>query len=475
LSGNEFLAGAAEVVINPPTGAPLLGTIQRSDGVHDDLFARALVLSSGTERVAFVSYDLIGMDFGFADEIREAIRRRTGISVALLNCSHTHSSPFTIPWSVLGPRWLSGPGGAWRAEIVRATAELVARAEKLAGPCTLHAGRSKVQVGSNRRVETDQGVVMKPNPAGSVVPWVDVLRIDGPKGNPITVLFSHAAHPVIIHGASKLVSADYPGFAASALKAKLGGEVIPLFAQACGGDINADPLRGGFAEAERAGTALAEAVYVALSKSEEVRGAVLSTKSLKTHLPLQPLPKHEECLRLLKNAEDRLKKRCGRTELSDTELWDIQDEVPPPESQSESTEADDVQPMENQPWWLRDNVLCLRDLLMKIEQGDDAPLRFDAHLLRIGDSWSLLAASHELFSEYQLWADKNLPTMHKMVLAYTNGCESYIPTDRALALGGYEAATFPSLDGAAFKYKHRRALRPGNEQQVIEKLTSLWT
>jgi hypothetical protein len=59
------------------------------------------------------------------------------------------------------------------------------------------------------------------------------------------------------------------------------------------------------------------------------------------------------------------------------------------------------------------------------------------------------------------------------MLAYTNGCESYIPMDRDLALGGYEAATLPA-DGAALRYRHRRALRPGFEGRVVEQLRSLW-
>ena len=33
-------------MITPPVGAPTLGTIQRSTGVHDDLYARALVLKT---------------------------------------------------------------------------------------------------------------------------------------------------------------------------------------------------------------------------------------------------------------------------------------------------------------------------------------------------------------------------------------------------------------------------------------------
>ncbi len=65
--------------------APTLGTIQRSTGVHDELFTRALVLNDGRQRVAIACLDLIGMDFMLADEICAAVRERTGISVTLLN------------------------------------------------------------------------------------------------------------------------------------------------------------------------------------------------------------------------------------------------------------------------------------------------------------------------------------------------------------------------------------------------------
>jgi hypothetical protein len=177
---------------------------------------------------------------------------------------------------------------------------------------------------------------------------------------------------------------------------------------------------------------------------------------------------------VLREAEDRLAKHYGQAAFSDEQLWDMQDEAEGAKRQKQSNAEDDVQPMEGKAWWMMDTVLCLRDLLNKIESCDERSLRFDAHLLRIGDQWSLLAATHELFAEYQLMLDKAVPTEHNMMLAYTNGCESYIPMDRDLGLGGYEAATFPALDGAALRYCHRRALRPGFERQVIDKLRSLW-
>ena len=126
-------AGAAETTITPPVGTPAVGTIQRSSGVHDELFARALVLGDGETRVAIVSLDLIGMDFVLADAARRTIHERTGISTSFVHCTHNHSAPFTIPWSVLGPRWPTGPVAAWHAGLPNVLGNLVATAAERLG------------------------------------------------------------------------------------------------------------------------------------------------------------------------------------------------------------------------------------------------------------------------------------------------------------------------------------------------------
>ena len=122
---------------------------------------------------------------------------------------------------------------------------------------------------------------MKPNPNGPVVPWVDVLRVDRLDGSPAAILFSHAAHPVVIHGSSRLISADYPGFATRKLKDRFGGNVLTMFGQACGGNINADPLQGGFAAADHVGTVLAEAAFQAACSSQ-----VFRRSNSVSHLPI---------------------------------------------------------------------------------------------------------------------------------------------------------------------------------------------
>ena len=110
------------------------------------------MLNDGKTQVAVVCLDLIGLDFTLADEIRAGVRQRIGITTTLLNCSHSHSVPFTIPWSMLGRRWLSGAGAPWRRALVASVIEVVSQAAGDLSPAHLSVGRAPVQIGSNRRL-----------------------------------------------------------------------------------------------------------------------------------------------------------------------------------------------------------------------------------------------------------------------------------------------------------------------------------
>src|SRR5437016_2282808 len=62
ISAQGLRAGAARTDITPPIGYPMWGYAARHDapsqGVHDPLRARALVLEAGGKRIALVSLDL---------------------------------------------------------------------------------------------------------------------------------------------------------------------------------------------------------------------------------------------------------------------------------------------------------------------------------------------------------------------------------------------------------------------------------
>jgi len=450
---DRVLAGVSEMKITPPVGMWLLGPVAPSTGVHDDLYARTLVLSNGKHTAAIVCLDLAGTDLSFSDSLRAGVRQRTGIATTLLNCTHTHSAPFTIPWCEPW-EWFRQEGRAWREELTEKVTEAVQRASEGLRPATLRAGRAPARVGINRRLMTEEGVVMEPNRGGAIVPWVDVLRVDA-EGEPMALLFSHAAHPVIVHAASDLISADYPGFAVAALRQLLGGGTLAMFAQGCGANINGEPWRGGFEAAENCGRRLGEAVATAAQESEaiplqaarSVAGCALKIAAITVKLPFQEMPTAGECEAALARDQERLAdaERAGQSEMETR--------------------------------YLRFNLWNLQGLWKRIKKGSPEPLRFEINALTIGDEWCLLTMPHEVFCEYQLWADLESPFRHTMTLGYTNGCESYVPTDADLALGhlgGYEAAPAPTPGVAALCYRQRTALKVGIEGQIKQGIVRLW-
>lgn len=93
----EFSAGFAAVDITPPIGwrraggySEVLGT-----GVKDPLQAKAVVVAQGGTAVAFVGNDLCSVPRELTDRARAAASKKTGIPVAniVITATHTHGGP----------------------------------------------------------------------------------------------------------------------------------------------------------------------------------------------------------------------------------------------------------------------------------------------------------------------------------------------------------------------------------------------
>jgi neutral ceramidase len=414
-----FLAAAAEVNITPQIGVPLSGPGGPSTGVADELFARILVLSDGDKPVVIVTADLAGVGIPYAEAVGAAIEKKTGIPPGrvMFNCSHTHSGPgAALPEDSAEKSY----GRDVLEKVVAATADSVGRLE----PAILRAGREAVQIGFNRRMPRGNDITMAPNPHGSVVPWVDVLGVYRKDGTRIAILFSYAAHPVVIHSASTLISADYPGYAVAHLRRMLsGGDAetgLMMFAQGCGGNINAFPLKGGLKACSRTGLVLAQAVTrVSL---EEIPPAPIQAASLPVALPLQKPPTVAECERLL------------------------------------AADPDDVR---------------LKELLKIAKEPKDRTMPYPLRAFAVGRQLCILSLPHESFCDYQLWADRDSPYRHTFVFGYTGGVHGYVATARAYRmglLGGYEAS--PRRSGLSSQY--RTPPEPVAEQIIKAGITEIW-
>jgi len=403
-----LMAGAAETVIT---------SIKDRPDVYAELYARVLVLADGEKQLAIVTADYGQFSLQYNKVLLEAIQDATGIPPAhvVINCSHTHNAP-----GVDG-RAMSEASEAW---LVTCLADLVKDAVGKLEPATLRVGRAPVQVGYNRRIMNDEGyIVMAPNPEGSVVPWIDVLGAYDANGDIIAVLFSHAAHPVIVHWSSEEMGADFPGYAVEHLRnfLDLKPKSILLFAQGCAADINGYPLRGGFDACDVAGFTLAFATHQALKTAKEIPAAPLKACSKLVNLPFRDPPSVAECEQLIE-------------EFPDDERYVA--------------------------------------LLEVAKSGEKRFLPFPISAFAVGDALCFLSVSHELFSEYQLFADETSPFSHTFVFGYTNGSEVYIATRAAYELGlkaGYEAGP----RNHALSGPYRLALVPAVEEQIRAEITNL--
>lgn len=335
--------GASETDITPPVGGWLLGRMGPSTGVREPLYARALVADDGHHPWIVISMDLVGLSIEFSDELRAAIRASTGIKTVLLNCSHNHSAPFSMPWSIGGWHQHLREEGGWRDHLFTALPALVKAAADKMVRVQLRAGRAPVKVGVNRRLNMDEGVIMAPNPAG---PQILGRRSGGEKGQPLAVVFSHAAHPVIVHSTSSLICADFPGPAVARIRAALGAGVVPLFLQGCGGDINGHPLRGGHDAAAEAGSRLGKATLDALSQSIPLQETSCKVGSTTVSLPCEDLPTAAECGQALERATTRVKESAGDPD---------------------------------RHWILEDRISCLRELKEMIETPPPPDTARDQH------------------------------------------------------------------------------------------------
>jgi len=411
---NRLYGGVAKVVISPPVGTEVIEPVgERSTGIHDDLFCRVLLLKDKNEELTLVNMDLVGLDFTLLKNLRQTIQKNIGLSFqsVMLHCIHNHNSPVTVHY--LRQNQLSRDH-MWEKELEEKIVGAISVARNNLFPVkTIGAGKGKVQIGINRRLSTREGTIMSPNPEGAVDPCVDVLKITGEK-EPSVILFSHAAHPVSVHRASTLITADYPGYAVKAIRELLGKDVFPIFFQGCCGNINSESLAGGFKEADSLGTTLGrEVVNIVCQIEDYISNFALESYYKEVDLPLNNPPSVEEAERILQDTEKGIGLPHRFTQFHRQEML----------------------------LWAKELVKVAK------KKGKDYSLPSEIQMFILGDEIAIIGLSHEVFVDYQLRIKKQSPFLHTFVFAYTNEVAGYIPTPKDFSLGGYEVSEAPKWYG----------------------------
>src|SRR5262245_13585285 len=232
VAAQELRAGAAKIDITPPTGYAMWGYGARHDapsvGVLDPLFARALVLSAGSERIAPVSLDLGRAPMRQSTAaIRSRVKEEAGVEHLFLVGSHTHHGPV-----IELDNWPKGQKSYVR-ELEDKLAKVIIEAAKSAKPARLGVASKNVPFNRNRHSK---------RPDKLVDPELLVLRVEDHDGTPIAHAVNFAAHPTM-HPAQVLkFSADYPGAMAKLVEEQTAAPC--LFLQGAAGDLSANPPPG---------------------------------------------------------------------------------------------------------------------------------------------------------------------------------------------------------------------------------------
>lgn len=406
----QLMVGAVRRNITPPVGAWMAGYGNRdhgAEGVHDELYLRALFLCDGETCAALVCRDLCDTENDEFDLLAEMFEARVGLTreqIFIAN-THTHSGPSTHYES-------EGENGRNRDYIENLAAVCVGAVEEArsaARPATLGWARRPVQCGVNRRQRTEDGsIILGVNPDGPCDRAVDVLALcDAGTGAPIATFFRHGVHGVVMGGDNYLISGDAPGAAEAFVEANLPG--VAGFLAGCSGNINAHP-RLSFDYVSILGRRLGAAVVQGSTEADRPRTDVrLATVRHEFELPVEPLPTAEEAKKELEEAEATL-------------------------AALERGEGNANQSI----WGARHRLRLAQARMDAISAGEDVTgCPTFVQVLAIGDI-AIFGYPCEVFYEIGQQVIERSPFEITLDVTHVNGSLGYVPTASAHAEGGYE-------------------------------------
>ena len=173
---SSFRAAAAKVNITPNVPKQLLGYAARqSNGVHDSIYHRILVMDDGTSRFIIVSSELCYVSPSNYQEIAARVQKKFGVKPGNFwwSLTHTHSAPEVGPPGIaeafLGDRYEHPVDTAYTFFISRSMLDGIDAAIKSLAPAKLGVGWGFSQANINRRaIDVDGKASLGLNPDGPV-------------------------------------------------------------------------------------------------------------------------------------------------------------------------------------------------------------------------------------------------------------------------------------------------------------------
>ena len=412
-------AGVARRIITPqrPIFQSGYSRDAKSEGVYQQLYARALVLQDARQtRIAILTAELLDFSPWLVETIKNGVARKLGLqsSQVLLSASHTHCGPALDDGLAHLYAEIDQPYSRWLADECVA---VICEAARRPVPVTARFATGRAAFGINRRRPDFPDCPMEPNPEGRHDPDVAILKLTTEAGAPVAILFSYACHPTTMGG--QLIGGDYPGQAQLQLEMAFPG-ANAMFLAGCFGDIrprmihaNGKFTAGTIEDVRMLGRDLALAVLAGLAgPPRDITG------SLYHHLETVQLPYQKR-----PTVAELQKRRAG------SDKWEA--------------------------GWIE-------RMLKRLQQGERLPSTRPATVQAFGiGPFRLIAFNDEMCVGYQIALKRRLAPAPVLVSAYCGISRAYVPTADLIPEGGYEVI------GSNWIYNEPAPLAPRTERILL--------
>lgn len=248
---NRIFGNVARVDLTPPLEMKfaLGGYGSRMNkpaiGVHDKIWAKAVVLKKGSKKYIIITLDILGLPPNVKLQLlKTLLGMGWNEENMMLLPSHSHSS---LEMAALNDKnILNSPQiGIFQPEllefVIGTLSKLVKEADK---------NYREVKIGTKTAVIEGLNRNRRGDP--NVDKDLTVTRIDYKNGNPMVVLVNWTAHPTFMSGEDMQVSGGWPGYLQRDLEQKIGNDVTVLYYNGAEGDLSPVGV-GGKTHHEKAG------------------------------------------------------------------------------------------------------------------------------------------------------------------------------------------------------------------------------
>jgi neutral ceramidase len=419
----EYKAGVATAVITPAVPMWMAGYASRTkpaDGKVHDLYAKALCLDDGEGHVLLLlTTDLIGLTRSISEDVVKTVFAETKLprSAIMLTASHTHSGP--VLRENLADMYDMPPAEAekvtaYTAHLKITLAQVLLKAFRSRVPAKFSVGEGEAYFAINRRQATPRGVSIGLNADGPIDPRVPVLKVQSADGSKLlAVAFGYACHNTTLDLFQW--NGDYAGFAQAELEKAHPGTVA-LYWAGCGADANPNPRRL-LEHAQTHGQALAKAVDAVLAKPTTLVTGPFASAYEAVKLDFGTMPTKDQLKIDAKNTAFAVRTRANRL----LKEWDANGSIP-----------------------------------------NHYP-HYPVQTWQLGNQVTWVALGGEVVVDYALRLRRDAkPKGTLWVAGYANDVMAYIPSDRVLHEGGYEA------DSSMIYYGQPTRWAYGTEQRIID-------